>query len=178
MIGLFFFFAIGLWVWIAVKLGTKIPQWLGVTRYRKVLSVLLISLIFVAPVADEIIAYPQMMALCAARENTHLVVDEKAAYGRTVYYTQSSAAQTLWPPSVVILRHQSSYVDAVTKQPILVSSWVTPVHGFLDLPAGSSGDKMTLLLRACKTQENDIARHAGGVLQALRHLNWTVVPTP
>lgn len=178
MTGFFFLFVTGLWAVIAITLGIKIPRWLGAMRYRKALGVVLAPLIFFAPVADEIIAYPQMMALCSARENTHLTMNEKSAYGRTVYYTQSSEVGALWPPSVVIVRHQSGYLDATTKEPVLVSSWIRPARGFLGIPAGSSGTKMTLLLRACEVPKDDIARHPGGVLQAMRHLNWTVVPTP
>ena len=55
---------IGIWLFIAISLGTRIPKWLGLTRYQAASKVAVVALIFVAPVADEIIAYPQFRALC------------------------------------------------------------------------------------------------------------------
>jgi hypothetical protein len=177
MIGIFFLCVIGLWLALCLYFALRIPKWFGWTRFRYA-SIVLLSILFVAPVADEIIAYPQMAALCAASEKAHLTMSEKSAYGRTVYYFTRQSTDTLWPRSVLILHHRSGYMDASTHEEVLVSTWASPVRGLLGVPAGSSGAKTTVLLRTCKTPEDSIALHPGGVLAALAHLKWTVVPGP
>ena len=47
---------------IAIFLGIKLPSWMGLQRYRLLSTAVLVPLMFVAPVADEIIAWPQMQA--------------------------------------------------------------------------------------------------------------------
>lgn len=174
MIGIFFLVAIGLWAWIAWKLGTKIPQWFGATRFRTVASVVLVPLIFVAPVVDEVIAYPQLQEMCH-RGGYELAMNEKDAYGRKIYYTLRKIPHTLWPSTVVVEKIEIVYVDSTTKEPVLVGRGVRPVHGFLALPAGSSGDKMTVLLSNCKTKE---ALDVHGIPTRFSHLKFNVVPTP
>lgn len=174
MIGLFFLFVLGLWFLIAVLLGTKIPKWFGATRYRTAASVVLVPLIFIAPVADEIIAYPQLQAMCEAT-GYELAMAEKEAYGRTIYYTSRRTPDTLWPNTVVVARHEVNYIDATTKQPVVVGRGVSPVHGFLGVPAGSSGDKMPLILGNCKAKEV-LDKH--GIPTRFSHLKFSVIPTP
>ena len=174
MSGLFFFFVIGVWALIALSLGIKIPKWLGVTRHRTVASGVLVALIFLAPVADEIIAYPQMQTLCAAG-GYELAMTEKEAYGRTIYYTSHSTPDTLWPATVVVARHKVRYIDATSKQPVVIGRGVSPVHGFLGVPAGSSGDKMPLILGNCKANE---ALDEHGIPIRFSHLKFNVIPTP
>ena len=174
MIGLFFLLVLGIWLMIAISLGTKIPKWLGLTRYRAATSVMLVAAIFVAPVADEIIAYPQLQAICAA-SGYELAMTEKEAYGRTIYYTSRTTPDTLWPGTVVIANHEVRYVDASSKEPVVIGRGVRPLHGFLGVPAGSSGDKMTLLLSNCKTRE---VLDKQGIPVRLSHLKLGVISTP
>lgn len=178
MIGLFFLFVIGLWVLIAVKLGTKIPKLLGTTRYRTAFSVVLVPLIFVAPVADEIIAYPQMMALCKNSKPYELApgIDEKHASGRTVYYDDKKALLSLWPSTVKVARTDTYYRDATTKEPVLQSSSFHALQGMLGMPAGSSGDKMAILLGGCGSRYEPY--DSKGVPTRFSHLNLTKIPSP
>ena len=64
MIGLLFLGCLIAWIAIALTLGIKLPKWLGIQRFKPWVSVLLVLFIFFMPVADEIIAWPQMQALC------------------------------------------------------------------------------------------------------------------
>lgn len=64
MIGLMFLAGIGLWLAVAILLSKKIPIWLGVTKYRAVISVLVFPVLFLAPVADEIVGRWQFSRLC------------------------------------------------------------------------------------------------------------------
>jgi hypothetical protein len=177
MIGLLFLFVIGLWVWIAVKLGTKIPQWLGATRYRTAFGVVLVPLIFMAPVADEIIAYPQMRALCAAG-GYQLAMTEKEAQGRTIYSASYETSERLWPPTVEVARMKINYVDAATNQSVIAGyGYVRPLRGFLGVPAGGSGDKMPVILSKCGLT-NIEPRDQHGIPLRFDHLKLNLIPTP
>lgn len=64
MIGLTFMVVIGLWLFVAVTLSKKIPLWLGITKHRVALSVLLFPVLLAAPVADDLIGRSQFYRLC------------------------------------------------------------------------------------------------------------------
>lgn len=151
MIGLLFLFVFGLWIVISIILSIKIPKWLSITRYRTGLSAVLVMLIFVAPVADEIIAYPQMTALCKQDRVFELApgMDDKKAYGRTVEQTLEISEEALWPSSVKITRWDLRYIDTKTKEPVLIYTRFQPKRGMLGVPNGSSGGTMAALLKDC-----------------------------
>lgn len=159
MIGLMFAGILIIWIAIAVTLGTKLPKWLGIQRFRPWISLLLVPLIFFSPVADEIIAYPQMQALCKQVNGLVLAsgMSEEKVVGKSFYYIENNNNVTLWPPSVKILRRDYAYVDAATKEVILHGVWFEPVQGMLGIPNGSSGGRMTLILGKCdsKTEAYD-----------------------
>jgi hypothetical protein len=149
MIGLSFIFVLGLWVVIAVALGRKIPKWLGIARYPKALGAVFALLVFVAPVADEIIAYPQMMTLCTGVEKVEY--DPQTATGQTVSkYSSiiSHETKTLFP-GIQVRIEQRALVTPVAEVPIVKWGSIEPRAGFLHFPAGSSGDSMPLLLSDC-----------------------------
>lgn len=177
MIGFLFLIVIGLWLVIAITLGIKIPKWLGMKRDGHVLAIapVVAVLIFVAPVADEIIAYPQMMALCKQVTFLELApgMDEKSAYGRTVYYIERNNRETLWPPSVELLRWDIAYLDVVTNEPILRATRFEPLRGLLGVPGGSGGGKMTVFLdkRDCGLRIEDY--DSEGLPSRFSHLKLT-----
>lgn len=149
MIGLLFLFVFGLWIVISIVLGIKIPKWLGITRYSTGLSAVLAMLIFVAPVADEIIAYPQLKMLCKSVEN--MEYDPKTAVGQAVSkYSSliSNETKTLFP-GIQVRIEKRALVTPVTEIPIVKWGSIEPRAGFLHVPAGSSGDSMPLLLSDC-----------------------------
>lgn len=156
MIGILFIFVIGLWLVIALALGRKIPKWLGITRHQKALGLVFALLVFVAPVADEVIAYPQMRGLCASLKPYEFApgMDEKKAYGRTVEQALEINEESLWPSSVKVTRWDLRYIDTATKEPVLVYTRFQPKSGMLGVPNGSSGGAMTVLLKEC-TDVND-----------------------
>lgn len=61
MIGLIFYGAIALWLFIALYLGRQIPQWF---KLKPAWSWLFVPLVFFAPVADEIIGDLYMTHIC------------------------------------------------------------------------------------------------------------------
>lgn len=178
MIGILFFGVIAIWALIALVLGIKLPTWLGIQRFKPWISVLLVPLIFFGPVADEIIAYPQMQALCKQVRGLTLApgIDEKKVTGRTVYSWGLTTTTALWPSSVKVLRRDYSYVDATTKEAILQGVWFEPLRGMIGIPNGSSGGQITLLLRKCDSKPEVYDNQ--GVPTRFGHLKLTKVPTP
>ncbi|MDO8699060.1 MAG: hypothetical protein Q7J75_01315 [Rhodoferax sp.] len=149
MIGLLFFGAITLWGVMAISLGIKLPKWMGIQRYRLLWTVILVPLLFVAPVADEIIAWPQMQALCKSTEKVEF--NRQTAAGATVSKHPPIIAKetkTLFP-NIQVLVQQGAYVAPVTETPVVRWNWIEPHAGFLNFPAGSSGGSMPLLLNDC-----------------------------
>ena len=157
MIGLMFLFVFALWALIALALGRKIPRWLGITRHRTALGFVFALLVFVTPVADEIIAWPQMRALCRNLPPLGLAsgMTDQKANGRTVYYQDINTPISIFPSSVHVVRHDGIYFDATSHEPILSYHGYTPRTAFLSVPNGSSGGTMTLILRGCSGMKSD-----------------------
>ncbi len=149
MIGLLSFGAIALWGVIALALGIKIPNWLEIRRYRPLWTVVLVPLVFFTPVADEIIAYPQLKVLCKGVGDFEF--DQQTATGRTVskYPTIISRETKSLFPNIQIRVQQGALVTPATEMPVVKWVWIEPRAGFLNFPAGSSGGSMPLLLSDC-----------------------------
>lgn len=180
MIGILFLFVTGLWIVISIALGIKIPKWLGMKRDGQVLALapVFTLLVFVAPVADEIIAYPQMRALCKQDRFFDLApgMDEKKAHGRTVYSEERKTFSKLWPSSIEVLQWRTAYVDVTTKEVIFQRSGAHPLRGMLGVPDGSSGGKMTVLLSACSPTGESF--DSKGIPSRFSQLNLTKIPKP
>lgn len=180
MIGIFFLIVFGLWIVISITLGIKIPKWLGMKRDGQVLALAtgVALLVFVAPVADEIIAYPQMRALCKQDRFFELVpgMDEKNSYGRTVYSEERHANESIFPQTVEVTRWQTAYVDVSTKEDVLINRRFLPIRGMLGVSNGSSGGKMTVLLSGCDPTGESF--DSKGVPSRFSHLHLTKIPKP
>ncbi len=178
MIGLLFFGAIALWALIALVIGVKLPEWLRIQRYRLPWTVVCVVLVFFAPVADEVIAWPQMQVMCKKVQGLTLAsgIDVQKATGRTVYSSGRTTITTLWPSSVKVLRRDYSYVDSTTKEAILEGVWFEPMRGMLGIPNGSSGGQMTVLLDKCESKIE--VYDPQGVPTRFSYLKLTKVPTP
>lgn len=178
MIGLLFFGAIALWGVFTLAMGINLPRWLGIQRYRPLWTVALVPLVFFAPVVDEIIAYPQMQALC--KQDRFFVLapgmDEKNSYGRTVYSEERRANESIFPKTVEVTRWQTAYVDVSTKEEVLMNRRFLPVRGMLGIPNGSSGGQMTVLLNGCGPAGESF--DSKGVPSRFSHLNLTKIPKP
>ena len=174
MIGLLFLLVIVLWAMGAYYLGTHLPRWANF-RHRVLWAWVLVPVIFILPVVDEVIAYPQMRVLCASLKPYELApgMDEKRAYGRTVDQAGDDVMETLWPSTVKVKRINVIYVDEKTREPILEHSWLVPIRGMLGVPNGSSGGTMTVLLSTCgPTRES---YDASGFPTRFSHLKLTKI---
>lgn len=160
MIGLFILLLACLWLLSAVILGFKIPKWLGLTRYRIISSILLSLLIFIAPVTDEVIAYPQVMALCAQVKKYEY--DEAATKGKVIskYVSRPSQESRVIFPGIRIVVSEYAHLELVTNQPVIRWHEIETRGGMLGFPAGSSGDKMSVLLPSrCTTVPTGAENH-------------------
>lgn len=178
MIGILFFGVIAFWGLIALVLGIKLLQWLHIQRYRPVWAAVFVVLVFFAPVADEIIAYPQMQALCKQDRLFELAsgMDEKNSYGRTVYSEERHTKESIFPQTVEVTRWQTAYVDVSTKEDVLINRRFFPIRGMLGIPNGSSAGKMTVLLGACVPTSESF--NPNGIPSRFSHLNLTKIPKP
>ena len=178
MIGILFFGTIAIWAFVALVLGILLSDRLSIQRYRLPWTAVLVVLVFYAPVADEIIAWPQMQALCKQVNGLTLApgIDAQKASGRTFYYSSNSTSIELWPSSVKVLRNDYAYVDATSKEPILQGVWFEPLRGMLGVPNGSSGGHMTLFLSKCDSIAETY--DSQDVPTRFSHLKLTKAPTP
>lgn len=111
MIGLLFLIGIVLWLIAAIMLCNRILRWLGVTKHKAVISVLLFPVVLALPVADELIGRWQFSRLCEREAVVRLSPDwEKVKRARRVSLPRSDVTGALIP----IYSQGSEYVDADT----------------------------------------------------------------
>jgi hypothetical protein len=166
MIGLMIFGTISLWLVIAITLGVVLPKWFGLKSYwRWMVSMVLIPLFAFAPVADEVIAAPQIWRMCDSVHGYQFVngMDEKKAYGRNVYYrSRESNVEDIFPPTVKVTLREGGYFDFDTEEPILYRYSLHVKRGWLGMPAGSSGNTMAVLLNGCNSNSMDSIEYSPG----------------
>lgn len=111
----------------------------------------LFSLLFVAPLGDELLAWPQLRRLCTGEGRFEYGpgMDEQAAFGRTVYYRPSAAeeTQTVFPGIPVRLSFHD-YVDAHSGDVVLRFRSVLPLGSMFAYP-DAKGVRHPWLLREC-----------------------------
>lgn len=176
MIGLLFYGAILLWLFFAIFMALKLPNWLNITRHLNAWSIAFGVLIFMLPVWDEVIAYPQIKYLCREGGDYKFVspMNAEKAQGRQIYSaSREGAVWGIFPSTVEIKRHEQWYRDAVTKEDILYRFGISVKHGWLHVPAGSSGNFMPLLSKGCTFKR--IRRDSNGVPLVLSNANVTIV---
>lgn len=178
MIGLIFFGAIALWGAISVVFGSKLPNWFGIQRCRILWTGTFTVLVFFIPVADEIIAYPQIKALCEQDRSFRFSfgMDEKKSFGRTVYSEERNTNEYIFPSSIKLIRWSTVYVDAVTKEDVLMNHRFIPIRGMLGIPNGSGGGKMTILLHECLPTGESFNQE--GIPNKFNKLNLKKIPKP
>jgi hypothetical protein len=176
MIGLVFYGAILLWLAFAVFLALKLPKWLGIKEHPKSWSLLLGALIFFLPVLDEILAYPQIRYLCRGVGDYEFVpgVGLEDVRGYQIYHvSRESLVRGIFPQTVVVQRYEGWYKGANNDKDILYRFSLVVKHGWLRIPAGSSGDAMPLLVKGCAPKQ--IRRDSNGAPAVLSSANVKMV---
>ncbi len=162
MIGIGFFILIFIWGWVALWVGRKLSGFSFFTRlmvnaqtgqptvWDFPVKALLVALVFLLPLADQIIAYPQWQQLCSHTSDFEYGpgMDEKKAFGRRVRTKVEYHKTTIFPD--IKVEYSSDYIfDAKTDELILKKPhYRYSANAFFYLP-GSSGDKSAPLLRSC-----------------------------
>ncbi|ODS22976.1 hypothetical protein AB835_11270 [Candidatus Endobugula sertula] len=120
--------------------------------WRPPLSLFLFFCVFTLPALDEIVAIPEMNALC--RKAAKYEYDPKVAFGKTMNgMTSTTEHQTLLSGiSVAIIK--TDYLDQ-EKKPVISYYKVKPMEGMLSFP-DSSGGRNTWLLKECSITMNDM----------------------
>jgi hypothetical protein len=85
MTGLLVLALFGLWVWAVFKFSRWIGGQVQGGRWRWPIAALVFAVLFPLPVIDELIARPQIEALC--REGAVFKIDEQKIKGRRVKYS-------------------------------------------------------------------------------------------
>jgi exosortase/archaeosortase len=147
MIGLIFLSVFIIWILFSVYIGIKIPIWCK-SKHPKTMALLCIPLVFFAPVADEIIAYPQMMALCSDAGKYVYIGGhtQETVMNRTVKTETIREAKIIFP-FVEIEIGTDILRDATTNEKLLSYKTVEPINSFSAFSTG--GRRTTLLLGHC-----------------------------
>lgn len=162
MVGLFILGMMGAWIALAVFLGMKAPQWLNLSsRHQTAARIFLVPLLIFLPIMDEVIAYPQVKLMCKSTHDYKLMpnISRDKAHGKNVYFNiRESKIKNIFPSTIEATLYEGGYFDHETNELILYARSIGVKRGWLGMPAGSSGTKMTILLKGCsrstKTKES------------------------
>lgn len=154
MFGLMLLGIVVLWVLVTILiarwLGKKLPD----KPWRKAAQIALFPLVFVVPIFDEIIAWPQMQMLCAGADGYQYaqgMTQEKAAE-RTVYGRKIDETKILFPFVWVNYGH-SDLVDVNTNELILTARGANPTQSLFAFP-DAGGGRHTWLLGSCPKERD------------------------
>lgn len=138
----------------------------GRTTSKGVVIILLLAiLVFFAPIADEIIAYPTYYKMCQSAGKYEFApgMDAKKAFGRQ-YYIKFDNEKLIrlfpWasevnraedpPKSALVKEINLRLIDESTNEIILTSRIVVPVTSLFAIPW--DGKRVTWLLHSCTTE--------------------------
>lgn len=154
--GLMLFGAVGIWMALSVAIGSWLGGFVSAWYWRLVARVALVPLVFFAPVADEIIAWPKMQELCRGTDKYHFAtgVNEQSAYGRTVYYRNGYREIRTLVAGPRVRIERGDYLDVTTKQPILSYYTVEPLSSMFAFP-DAGGSRNTWILKSCGFSARD-----------------------
>jgi hypothetical protein len=171
MIGLIFYSAIGLWLLVAFFLGVMLPHWL---KLKPAWAWLFVPLMIFAPVMDEVIALPQAYALCKQAEEAFWY--DPTAKGKVLkYYSNYSREEKTIGLNIKTITERSSSVLVSDGSPVIKTVSIDFSAGFLNMPAGSNGKSMPLLLpETCPSRSWSINKYQN----ALKLLELTTEPRP
>lgn len=162
MIGIGFLLLIFIWgaiaLWVAKKICnfgvftrfTLSPETGQPTQWFIPVKLVLIVFVFMLPLGDQIIAYPQWQRLCAHTGDFEYGpgMDEKKVFGREVHFKLDNHETTIFPNIKVSYMGVRVY-DANTQELIFKKPYAEySARGFFYLPS-SSGDKTAPLLTSC-----------------------------
>lgn len=180
MFGLILFGILGVWACLSVTISYWLGGFVSSTYWRIAARIALVPFVFFAPVADEIVAWPEMRELCKGTDNYQFAhgMDEKSAYGRTVYYTSGPSEIRTLVSGPRVRYERFDYVDSTTRQPVLSYFTVEPIGSMFAFP-DAGGGRHTWILRGCGFSPRDSveSRNARKAFFSER-LKLMQIPTP
>ncbi len=151
MSGLFLLGVIGIWVAIVIFVVKWLARHFKPGVVRNIAVAITSAVMFVLPVADELISIPQFHRLC--EEGTRLKFDPEKIRGRTIFLAENSQPDI----RVGLLRGYYipwHYLDATTKEVLITSSSYHVKGGILIRMLGISETNSPLTLRSyCSSSE-------------------------
>lgn len=128
MIGLMALGALGLWLILTIFLSNKIPQWFGIIKHKRAISVLFFPLILVMPIADDLIGMLQFRELCEKEAVVTLSQDwKKVKRAKWVGLPVNYYNQNVIPITI----HSNQYIDLDTGRVFLFARSLYTHGGFL-----------------------------------------------
>ncbi len=110
--------------------------------------------LFFLPVADEIIAKPEMDALCKGAGRYEY--DPEKAFGKTVYRAPRTTEYKRLLTGIVITIERGGYVDTDTNRALITYYEVMPSGGIFGFP-DAGGNKHPWLLSECAFAKTEAA---------------------
>ncbi|MES2192177.1 MAG: hypothetical protein V4454_18820 [Pseudomonadota bacterium] len=129
MIGLLALAGIGLWITVVIRLSKLFPAWLGIVKFRSMLSVATFFILGILPFADDIVGKWQFRRLCAQNDFVTLSAD-----WNSVKRAVSEEIPTLGLDGYVIpiSVQKVSYLDLDTQKQFLTFKAFHTKGGFLE----------------------------------------------
>lgn len=150
MFGLMLFGAIIVWITLSVAVAIWLGNKISSRTWRIVTKVLLVPFIFFVPVADEIIAWPEMQSLCEQKKLPVLGanVNEITASARKVQ-SQIKTEFISLSTGVRVLAKRHDYFDVQAKELVLTEYYeLRPIKSWFAYP-DAGGSRHTWILKNC-----------------------------
>ena len=155
MFGLMLFAIVGGWICASIAIAFWIGKQLPNRPWRAAARIVLFPIVFFIPVLDEIIAWPQMWALCKEADGYEYAqgMTQEKAQGRTVYKRTWNQTDILLS-RVKVSIYRGEVVDATSNELILISRAVKPVESLFAF-RDAGGGRHTWLLRECPPEREE-----------------------
>ena len=179
MLGIGLVVVLLVWAVVSLWIGSLLGRWLlcAIKLPRNsenlvwtfLLNLVFASLVFVLPIADEIIAYPRLQQLCegSGKHQFGPGMDERKVLGREVYPLRIEEYIILFPTvhtltkielqnraneqkmsGVVVIKTIDKNIDIKTGELILSIKTVKPISSLFAIPT-ASGNRATWILNEC-----------------------------
>ena len=166
MTGLLVLALLGLWTWLVYKFSRWIGGQVRGGRWRWPIAALVFAALLPLPVIDELIARPQIEALC--REGAVFKIDEEKIKGRRVKYSGEPANERVSGVAVPVTYLKGVLRDEETGQKLASHGSYTVKGGALVRAMGFSESNSPLFVRSgCAPNE--------GEHEAAKRVGFTII---
>ncbi len=166
MAGLIVLGVIGLWIWGVFKFSRWVGGQVAGGRWRGPIAAIVFAVLLPLPVIDELIARPQVEALC--REGAVLKIDEQRIKGQRVRYSAEPLNAGVSGTAVPVTYTKSLWRSEQTGDELASRGSYTVKGGFLVRGIGFSESNSPMFVRShCAPVVN--------VYEEAKRLNFQIV---